>query len=153
MDGGATDRYCREAERQTAITLHKQRRGRCCHGNERLFRSISSSSLSAAHALLPSFTTGFLIDDKAIYVSLIPRPPPPRSPSSPRLPPSSPLPRSPIVIYAFSVLFCFRLHFLSSLIFNLHRCFLPSLSSSALLTSQLFFPPLSLSCCLTSFSL
>lgn len=62
----------RQTDRHTAITEHKHRRGQRYHGNERLFRSISSSSsILVACALSPSFMAGFLIDDKAIYVSLM----------------------------------------------------------------------------------
>lgn len=69
------------AGRQTAITEHKYHRGQSCHRNGWLFRGISSSSsILVSCTLSHSFIAGFLIDDKAVYVSLMSPlyfPPPP----------------------------------------------------------------------------
>lgn len=72
VDSGGDRQVGRRAGRQTAITQHKYLRGQCYQRNERLFRSISSSSsILVARAPSLSFIARFLIDDKAIYVSLM----------------------------------------------------------------------------------
>lgn len=111
VDSGGDRQGDRRAGRQTAITQHKYLRGQCYQRNERLFRSISSSSsILVAHAPSPSFIARFLIDDKAIYVSLM-------FPSTsllfipfPTSHPSRSLPLIHLAVYAFRILFFLSFH-------------------------------------------
>lgn len=98
------------AGRQTALTSMVFVLCDCCHRNGWLFRGISSSSsILVSCTLSRSFIVGFLIDDKAIYVSLMSPPLLPSSPSHPSL--SLPYSHSCLCIL-FYFFFPF-LHFLS----------------------------------------
>lgn len=123
--------------RQTAITEHKYHRGQGCHRNGWLFRGISSSSSILVFCTLShSFIAGFLIDDKAIYVSLMSPPLLPSSPSHPSL--SLPYSHSCLCfLFYFFFLFSPFLHFISSLSVSFALCSFPISSYSPLCLSLL----------------